>query len=212
MRTTTLWIGVVLGGSMLGMVRTAAATDHGFYAVVDGGLASYPSDLGVDLSQTIYKRATVKNEDFAWSFTAGYRFNEHIAVEGGFVDLGHFHSKLLDASGATNNEGKFDFAARGKTLALVAHAPFGNWDPYFKVGAIYATVNLTAETRAAGRGFSFGGDGYDTRLLAGVGTRYAYTDRWAFSFAVDYYSRLGTHGAIRSTNVVSPRIGFAYRF
>src|SRR5690349_19522086 len=44
-RTTTLWCSVALGGWMIGAANVAGATEHGFYAGVDGGVASYPYDV-----------------------------------------------------------------------------------------------------------------------------------------------------------------------
>jgi hypothetical protein len=210
MRTTTLWCSVALGGLMSSMVGTASATDHGFYAGVDAGAASYPERSPIDVSRTIFKVDSTRRTDFAWAFTAGYRFNRYLAVEAGFADLGESATKLVDASGDTTAQVEVGVRAKGLTLAVLAHFPSGNWDPYLKLGAINSIVDLRGEakTEATGfSGFSFSDQNHAKRYLLGVGTRYGVSERWAVSFALDYYVRMrGT------TNIFSPRVGFAYRF
>ena len=220
-RTTTLWCGVALGGWMIGAANVARATDHGFYAAVDGGVASYPYDLRFkvggtpfDSNGTTYETKSSRARDFAWSFTAGYRFNRYVAAELGFVDLGHAESKLIttDDPDTDPSKGKATFSARGKTLSLLGHLPMGNWDSYAKVGAIYSTFDAKVAARTPDGGeFQRSGPSENTSVLLGVGTRYAFTEQWAVSFALDYYLKLGDAGLGRQ-NLISPRVGFAYRF
>jgi OmpA-OmpF porin, OOP family len=198
---------------MMAAVGTASAVDHGFYAGVDAGLASYPDHLDIDLSRTIYKVESSTHKDFAWTFTAGYRFNRYFALEAGFSDLGQFSSTLVDASGATTSHGKIDLMAKGKTLAALVHIPTSNnWDPYLKLGAIDSIVDVRVEAKFFDTGFAFTDRNYGPRAFLGVGARYAYTERWALSFAVDYYIRMGNGAFMGNTNILAPRAGFAYRF
>lgn len=213
MRTMKFWCRVALGTLMVGTAGLAGATDHGFYAVVDGGLALYPGDVDIDISRTPYKVDSVSKHDFAWSFAAGYRINETFAIEAGYSDLGRFASTLVDASGETTAKGKINLAARGKTLAVLAHAPIRNWDLYTKVGAIQSNVNVSADAKLGDQGFSFGGEGSDSyKLFAGIGARYAYSERWALSLQLERYFSMGPGGAFGSADVTTPRVGFAYRF
>ncbi len=209
MRTTTLACRLVLGSVVMGVAGTAAATDHGFYMGVDAGSASYPNDVRLRFDDRSFERKSSRATDFAWSFTAGYRFNQYLAIEAGFADLGQATTKLVDASGDTAAKGKVDLSARGKTLSLLAHLPVGNWDPYLKAGVIQSIFDLRATARVGDSEFQYSQRLEEPRVLLGLGTRYAFTEQWAVSFALDYYVKMG--GAFRAS-VASPRIGFAYRF
>jgi OOP family OmpA-OmpF porin len=197
---------------MIATGGVAAANDHGFYAGVDAGIAAYPSDAGIELT-TPFKRDSVDSSDFAWAFAAGYRFNRFVAVEAGFADLGELAVKLVDASGTTTAQGKISLTARGKTLAVLAHAPVGNWDPYLKVGVIQSIVDVRFDAKLGNQGMAFSQQQREPKLLVGLGARYAYSERWALSFAFDYYDvHMDSRTGIDTAHITSPRIGFAYRF
>jgi hypothetical protein len=206
---------------MIGAVNVAGATDHGFYANVDAGAARFPQNpqftivpdgTPFTLTDPRFKREPSHATDFAWSFAAGYRFNQYLAAELGFSDLGHARANLVTTADPDTNprKGDIQFSARGKSLALLAHMPAGNWDSYVKLGAIQsiyawelrAIVDKTEQQRSART--------EETRALVGIGTRYAFTERWALSLALDCYVKVGD-GNDRA-NILSPRVGFAYRF
>jgi opacity protein-like surface antigen len=198
---------------MIGAANVAGATDHGFYANVDGGMASYPQDVELKLNDTTYKPKSSHTTDFAWSFAAGYRFNRYLAAELGFADLGHAQSAFItNADPDTDpSKGKVTYSARGKTLAFLGHLPVGNWDSYAKVGAIHSIFNAKIAARTPDGELQRSGPQENTAMLVGIGTRYAFTERWAVSFALDYYLKVGDAGLGRE-NLFSPRVGFAYRF
>jgi hypothetical protein len=197
---------------MIGATGVVAASDHGFYADVGAGIARYPNDPQVDLRRTIFKRESATHQDFAWSFAAGYRFNTFLAMELGFSDLGQVHTKLVDKSDTIDARGKIDLSAKGKTLALLAHAPTGNWDPFVKVGVIESIADLRVEDNYLDTGSAFSSRSEEYKAFFGVGVRYAYTERWALSAAVDYYPVIGAARAYGATHLIAPRLGFAYRF
>jgi long-subunit fatty acid transport protein len=193
----------------MGVAGTAVADDHGFYMGVDAGVASYPNDVRLRLNGTAYERESSKGTDFAWSFAAGYRFNRYLALEAGFADLGHAETKLVTKTDPNTSRGDVKLSARGKTLALLTHIPIGNWDSYFKVGAMQSIFGTEVRAKVDGDEFQRSWQNEDTRVLLGVGTRYAFTEQWAVSFALDYYVKMG--GPL-TASVASPRIGIAYRF
>jgi hypothetical protein len=193
----------------MGVAGTATAADHGFYMGVDAGVASYPNDVRVFLNGTDYERESSKGTDFAWSFAAGYRFNRYLALEAGFSDLGHAETDLVTSADPDTSRGDVKQSARGKTLALLTHIPIGNWDSYFKAGAIHSIFGTKVRAKVDGNEFQSSWQNEGTQLLLGVGTRYAFTEQWAVSFALDYYVKVGGPG---QANIASPRIGFAYRF
>jgi len=220
MRKTTLWCRVVLGSLMIGTAGTAAANDSGFYMGVDAGSAVYPDRLSLVGAAPLLTRDHSEKRDFGWAFAAGYRFNSYVAVELGFADLGTVTTKLVDASGATTNAGKASLTARGKTLAMLAHLPSGNWDPYLKFGVMSAVVDRRVDAmvfvpgQVVPSGAIFTAEDDDLKAVVGMGVRYAFSDQWAMSVAVDYYPHLAHRATdnARPGNVTSPRLGFAYRF
>jgi hypothetical protein len=212
MRTTTLWCSVALGGLMIGTTGTAAAADHGFYMSVDGGLAAYPDELNAPGPSTSLKQTESDSSDFAWSFAAGYRFNRYLALELGFADLGEAATAFEDEAGPASGRANVRFSARGKTLALLAHAPRGNWDPYFKIGVMQTVIDQDVFLMIPEFAHASRFESREEQLLLGLGVRYAFSDQWALSAAVDFHARLGERTYSGRGNVTSPRIGFAYRF
>src|SRR5262245_57477575 len=142
MRTMTVTGSVVLGGLMLFAAGSAAANGNGFYAALDGGVADYPTDASIRFNDYVFTRTKADASDFAWSLAVGYRFDETFALEAGFVDLGGAHVLVADPSQFTDGRGTVEFAAKGYTLALLAHHSYGNWDPYIKLGAIRSELNV----------------------------------------------------------------------
>jgi hypothetical protein len=221
MTTRKLRYGVVLLGSlMIGAAGTAAANgDSGFYMDAEAGIALYPKGLAIGGATAVLKRGPMKQNDFAWAFAAGYRINSYVAIELGFVDLGAVSGPLVDPTGATKNRGEVGVSARGKTLSVLAHLPSGNWDPYLKFGVMQAIINRSIEGQSLLfkdfeiSGFSRFSRNESPKAVLGVGFRYAFSDQWALSAAVDYYPRL-TKDAYDNGggNVTSARAGFAYRF
>ena len=220
MTTRTLWPGVVLGGLMIGGIGTAVAEgDSGFYMQADMGSGRYPKRLSIDGAAPLLTRGPTKQNDFAWAFAAGYHFNSYLAAELGFADLGAVTTKLVDASGATTNRGQVRVAARGKSLSLLAHLPSGNWDPYFKAGLMQAVVSRRVDGQAVLldekeiQGFNYAQQHESLKAVLGIGVRYAFTDQWAINAAVDYYPGLAKDSFTNGVgDVISPRVGFAYRF
>jgi len=199
---------------MIGAASVAGATDHGFYMGVDGGVASYPSDVHLTIrtgtTDTLYYNKKSRSSDFAWSFAAGYRFNRYLAAELGFSDLGHAKSDLLTKADPDTDpsKGSIEHSMRGKSLALLAHLPVGNWDSYLKVGVRQSIYGIKGALKYDKSELQLSSTFEDAQWLLGVGTRYAFTERWAATFTAEYYGG-GNRGIPK---IFSPRVGFAYRF
>jgi opacity protein-like surface antigen len=206
---------LVLGSALVVAAGTATAADSGFYATVDTGIASFPRpkpEAGI-IAPT-FKVQEQQNRDFAWSFALGYHFNANIAVEAGFTNLGRNVTRLVAPAHPVPNvyEGRISFGAKGKTLALLTHAPRGNWDPFLKLGLMYTVADLTLHGKIEDAGLSLDDRREQVRGFAGVGVRYAFSEAWAMSLGVDYYRQLHDDDPIGRVSVLSPRIGFAHRF
>jgi hypothetical protein len=208
MRKTSLTCGFALGALMIGVAGTATADDHGFYADVGVGAASYPVDMKAQLNGVPYVQKERTNH-FAYSFAAGYRINRYVGVELGFVDFGNPEVNLEDPADRTKSVGQVRLSAKGKSLAMLAHVPMGDWDSFFRVGVIQATLGTRHSIKQGMYQFDYFASAERPSLLLGVGTRYAFAEQWALSFSVDYYNRVGQEDW---ANLISPRFGVSYRF
>jgi len=205
----------VLGSVLIAAAGTATAADSGFYATADAGLASFPRpkpEAGV-IAPT-FKVQDQENRDFAWSFALGYHFNANVALEAGFTNLGRNVTRLVAPAQPAPNvyEGRISFGAKGKTLALLTHAPMGNWDPFLKLGLMYTVADLTLRGQIENSGLSLDERREELHGLVGLGVRYAFSEEWAMNIGVDYYRQLHDEDRIGAVSVLSPRIGFSHRF
>ncbi len=209
MRKTSLWCGSTLGALMIGMMGSARADDHGFYADISAGATLYPVDVNGQLNGVRFAHDGHASA-FTYAFAAGYRFNRYVGVEAGFVDLGNPFVDLHDPTDPKQpTVGRERFSAQGKTLAVLAHLPTGDWDTFVRVGVLQATLGTRHYIRNGTFGFDYFANNEGPSLLLGVGTRYAIAEQWALSFSVDYYNKVGREDG---ANLVSPRDGFSYRF
>ena len=206
---------LVLGSALIAAAGTATATDSGFYATADAGIASFPAPKPqAGVIEPTFKVQDQQDRDFAWSFALGYHFNANIAIEAGFTNLGRNVTKLVAPAQPEPfvHEGRISFGAKGKTLALLTHAPMGNWDPFLKLGLMYSVADLTLRGKIDDSGLSLDERREEVRGFVGLGVRYAFSEEWAMSLGVDYYRQLHDEDRIGAVSVLSPRIGFAHRF
>jgi opacity protein-like surface antigen len=208
MRKTSLWCGSTLAALMIGTAGSAKADDHGFYADISAGTTLYPVDVDGQLNGVRFKHDG-HTSDFTYAFAVGYRFNQYVGMEAGFVDFGNPYVDIQDPVDPKMKRGRARFSGQGKTLAVLAHLPTGDWDTFLRVGVLQAQLGSRYYIRNGTFGFDYFSMNEGPSLLLGVGTRYAFADRWAVGLSVDYYSRVGGE---EWADLVSPRIGFSYRF
>jgi opacity protein-like surface antigen len=207
MRKTSLWCGSTLAVALM-MASSAKADDHGFYMDVAAGTTLYPVDVQGPLNGVRFEHDG-HTSDFTYAFAVGYRFNRYVGVEAGFVDFGNPFVDLQDPDDSTVKPGRARFSGQGKTLAFLGHLPTGDWDTFVRVGVLQAQFGSRYYIRQGTSGFDYFSTNEGPSLLLGVGTRYAIAERWAVGLSVDYYSKVGGEDW---ADLVSPRIGFSYRF
>ena len=121
--------------------------------------------------------SSLDHEDTAWGVRAGYQVNSYFAVEAGYIDLGESSGTL--ASGTPGSSARFTLSGSGPTLALVGKWPLGKWEPYLRLGVLFADtelsfrgtdgVNVLAGTVSEGTEEVFGGLGIGYRFNASGG-------------------------------------------
>jgi hypothetical protein len=178
----------------LGALPTARAGQVGFYvggsygqADKDGNKQDFDAfALGIQNSFSFIpttSSATLDESGPAYGFSAGYRFTPHIAVEGGFMNVGILKYRSR-ASGLYpgNNVGdlnqNFDSETSGIAVSGLGILPISyRWEVYARLGAMFATNDFriflyddlgnTAQD-------SFSESSID--MLAGIGTSFTFLE------------------------------------
>lgn len=139
----------------------------GFYFGVGAGEASYDIEkseldgvvLGALFSQGMFvtsNASTLEDSDTSLALFAGYHFNQYIAVEAGYIDLGAAEYR---ATGTVNPPGPIvsvptattvDVESTGFTLAALGSLPIGNmFEVHGRLGFLFAQTDLDVTARIA---------------------------------------------------------------
>jgi OOP family OmpA-OmpF porin len=195
----------------LAIAHAASADDSGWYLSAGIGLA----DAG-DRSQLccagfpLLTGETVDNKT-TWGVAAGYRFNENIALELGYADLGKLSAEVNDATGATDARAAVGFSAQGVTFAMIGTFPIGKWEPYLKAGVFYSSTVLEYSGSQSGDAFGARITNDDEDALYGIGVRYAVSESLLIYLDSTYFMEVGDPGKGRS-DYLNTSLGAAWRF
>lgn len=191
----------------------AFASDHGFYAVLDGG-SSRISGLCNILPPTMSCNETGKTTRLG----AGYQFSTTWGAELAYAHLAAVTSEGTTTATAPNGAaitvpyGAF-IRIRGPLLAGVATIPIGEkWSVITKGGTLrLADINVLVETSGSANG-SWSHIG-TTRvgLYWGIGGLYDYTDTVSIRAQYEDFGRVG-NAATGEFAVQALSFGLAYKF
>jgi hypothetical protein len=182
----------------------ARASDSGFYFGMDLGVTQYPNNEAVHLPSDLLLTGSgsdLDNEDYAWAVAAGYRFNRYVAVEAGYMDLGETSGSLADEANAIPAVARFSLATSGPTLALVGTWPLGNWEPYLRVGILFADTDLSFSGSSATAPFSGRASERTEEMFGGIGLGYRVSEHWRARVELTFFNDAAT-----------ATTGFTYRF
>ena len=180
--------------ALAGMMPVAQAAQPGFY--IGGLYGQADKQIEIDGFNTyaatvVYPNpavqltvesmtATLDTSDSGYGFFAGYRFNTHLAVEGGYVDLGNvsYRANLtgnivgIPTDAVTN----VDTETAGITVSALGVWPLSyRWEVYGRAGALFSSNDFRlfyddVEQNPRRDAFSES----DVDLLAGVGTSFSF--------------------------------------
>lgn len=108
----------------------------------------------------------------SWNAALGYRINQNIAFELGYLDLGEVDASVADSTGATDAHAQFTLATRGETLSMIGTFPFGRWTPYLKTGVLFSRTELKYSGIVQGAAFANRLTGSSEAAFFGVGTTF----------------------------------------
>lgn len=203
---TTLVVSLALGASSayasnwygLGMVsHSSASFDHG---AADDALATAGATALVPSS---------KDKSDRWRLQLGYRFNDYLAMEGGYIDLG----KAKYRAGYTGGGASGSLQAGGPDILALAMVPVGSrFSLYGEAGAIDAKIK--SELSATGPGAAASGSDNRSRVrpIFGLGALYNFTDAMRLRVGYERINNLGDRNLLGSMDMNVYSAGLSYRF
>lgn len=195
-----------------------AADEAGAYLGFSAGStgADFRNASGLYPSSLVPPVTTTKDKNSAaLRVSAGYRFTQNFAIEGGLGGLGKF--RVTDRVGSDSVKNELTVGAL--TIdALGAVALSDSWSVYAGVGfGIMAVTSKPIVGGAATLSPAQGASRSETNIAphARVGFAYAIDPRWSLRLDVDGYKGVGTKGGRKPTgrgDANSMTFGVNYRF
>jgi len=168
------------------------------WAKLDLDTADFPNSGTIDLGGTVGTVAfnSTRDEDsFGWKAFAGWRFNQYLAIEGGYVDLGRANVQYT-VPGLT---GQADLKVTDSawTLAAVGSFPVGhNFSVLGKLGVAWHYTKTSANVSVPGASAGASQSDHRAGFLWGLGAAYDFNPN--FGVRVEY-ENFGTAGESDNT-------------
>jgi OOP family OmpA-OmpF porin len=182
----------------------ALASDSGFYAGLDLGVSQYPNNEEVRAPSGLVvlgSGSSLDHEDTAWGVRAGYQLNPYFAVEAGYLDTGDSSGTLASNTPGNSARARFTLSSSGPTLAFVGKWPLGNWEPYLRLGVLFADTELSF--RGTDGATVLAGTVSDSteEVFGGLGIGYRFSERWRAQAELTFFDDVST-----------ATVGFTYGF
>jgi len=173
---------ISIAAALAVLIPMTTFADHGFFVSASIGSAELSEDFDgfdVDAGSTAFR------------MTAGWRFNDYLAVEGGYHNFGRF-DQTFDIAGTPT---RVSLKADGFTLGGVASLPLGDrWSLFARTGAFFwdgdADINNVSAATPE-----------DTNLYLGAGARLAMSDRLSLTADGSRYALDDTSSTVFSVGV-----------
>jgi len=192
-----------------GAVATAEAAEPGWYFVAFGGETS-ASGLSESQSEENLVRlfqsggldvvdatSNIDDSDTAYGLTGGYQFNDHIAFEFAYVDLGSFNNQatvtLTDGTNQADADVTLETSAIGPVVSMLGVLPLGErFSLYGRAGLSFLNADGTARITIADQTQRASQTSQKTDPMFGVGAEFNFSKYWAIRLAWDRYIDVGT--------------------
>jgi OOP family OmpA-OmpF porin len=192
---------IVLIAAVL-LAPAALASDTGFYVGLDLGLSQYPNNEEVRVAPDLVllgSGSSLDYEDTAWGVRAGYQVNSYFAVEAGYIDLGESSGTL--GGGTPGSSARFTLSGSGPTLALVGKWPLGKWEPYLRLGVLFADTELSFRGTDGVNVLAGTVSDSTEEAFGGLGIGYRFNEQWRAQAELTFFEDAST-----------ATLGFSYRF
>jgi OOP family OmpA-OmpF porin len=194
---------------------TASAADSGVYVGLSFGEASYDVEDGVSGEFDITSTSRVFDSDSSLGLTLGYRFNNFVAVELAYLDMGEvqYSETGRDVSPASSGALDSSASAKGVGFAVVGAFPVGGWDFHAKLGGLQTKTEYEEVIRSQTiLQQEFNSSASTFEITYGVGVGYTIAER--FNFSIDYTKipDVGDEDKTGEADVDVLSFGASYRF
>ncbi len=199
-------------GLAIGLTSMAQAQDA--YMGLSAGVAS------VDIDKSSFDDALrsvgvtglssdVDEEDVAFKVYGGYRFNQHFAIEGGYVNLG---SSQYDAT-FTGGSAEVDWKSHGIFVEAVGFLPLSDAFSLLGKGGVYFSEN-EVDVSASGPGGNAVSsvDDNEVNLVLGLGAEYAFNDSFAMRAEWERFFDVGDEDRTGEGDVDLVTVGVMVKF
>lgn len=220
-KMTHTLIATALLGALGAAATPALAADSGFYLYGSAGQADTDRKAQVEatftaLGITAFTSSGDKH-DTGYKLQAGWRFNRHIAIEGGYVDLGKYSFRAASTApivATRNGTLKID----GWNLGIAASAPLNE---QFSLIAKAGVLNYSTEFHCTGTGVACANpDRSDSGapLYYGVGAGWNFNPNWFLRAEYEVFTDVGTSFNTTGTTGTSKddvkmgSVGVGYKF
>ncbi|MBB6093152.1 OOP family OmpA-OmpF porin [Povalibacter uvarum] len=223
-------IRLALGLSLAMALSTAAtAQEANWYVGIQGGQSK--ADLDQDefdaLTVDVFSQfgnfvggdSSLDDGDTTWSIFGGFRVNQYIAFEAGYLDLGS-PSYRADVSfepfgvpPAIDAFMDIEFNATGFTTAFIGSLPLGEmFDLHGRLGIFFSETELKLRVGddQGSEGDKLSGD--DTDIFYGAGAAMHFGPSWSVSLDYQLYKDVGNEDETGETDVDSVTLAAIYRF
>jgi OOP family OmpA-OmpF porin len=175
------------------------------WAKLDLETADFPNSGTIDLGGTVGTVAftSTRDEDsFGWKAFAGWRYNQYLAIEGGYVDLGR--ANLQYTVPGLTGQADLKVTDHAWTLAAVGSFPVGyNVSLLGKLGVALHYTKTSANVSVPGASAGASESDHRAGFLWGVGAAYDFNPN--FGMRVEY-ENFGTAGESDNTGRMSTRL------
>jgi hypothetical protein len=190
----------VQAADFLGFDEAWATLPHDWYMTATvGEIISAPTPLS---------QSTLGTDQVGWGISGGYRFNQYVNLQAGFVELGELVGQLTSTSGGVTETAQTQYSARGETLAVVGTLPWRKWELFLKGGVLFADTQLN----------SVGGQALPSTSsqtqhgLVGLGFERYWDENWSVEVAFTDYLAVGDTASVHAPDIRVFSTGLTYTF
>lgn len=183
-----------------------------WYAAIAIGQSTYDADKG-DADRSLNSAgfaitdSSLDDSDTGYKIMGGYKFNDNLAVEAGYVDLGHATYKVS----VTGANAKLDLHAYGLSVDAVGTLPFGaGFSGYLRAGLIAAWVE--SDVSATGSGGSASDDSTDSSVKPAAGVGLAYDLNETLTVRIEYERYFDLKSDAGNGDIDLASVGLVARF
>jgi OmpA-OmpF porin, OOP family len=170
-----------------------------------GSKSAFDTSLGVPVSSEL------DDTGDAWGVQIGYRFNNYVGMEVGYVNLGQ--ADYVASITGTDEVVSRRFESSGPTLSAVGFFPVGSFDIHARAGIIYADTRVRDrdELTTTGEFLSIEAKSSSTDLMAGVGAAWNIGQNFALRVEYTKYFDVGDEDQTGERDVDVVSFGVLFR-